>query len=57
METAFGIILGALFVLIYPAILIIGFGIAVGIAAAIPPVLVSLLIFVLEAGPKAKEDE
>ena len=36
-EQALGIVLGVAFVLIYPAIFITGFGLAVGIAAAIPP--------------------
>ena len=57
MEDIFLAIMGMAFIMIVPAIFIIGFGIAVGIATAIPPVLITLLIFVLDGKPKGRKRE
>ena len=47
MEDAFSIFLGSAFIMLFPAMIIIGFGIAVGLAAAIPVALItSLTLFI-----------
>ena len=43
MEDAFATFLGLAFIMLFPATIIIGFGIAVGIAAAIPVALITSL--------------